>query len=256
MNIRLVIADVDGTLVKPNADKSEVATPRLIKAVEKVKEKGILFSIATARSLDKIEGLVQSLKLNSPIIVDNGARVYDCLIKQYIFSSYLSEKKVKEILTVLSEFPHEIFIDTTKNRISYDSKNLLTLKEVVKLVLLHITPYAAQEVFEVISKMKDIKVTKSVSGTDPVKESIHITNFDTGKDKALHRIADLSGINLEEVLTIGDSYNDFSLMTLSGFRVAMGNSVDEIKAIADYIAPTYQEDGVAHVLEKFILGKT
>lgn len=255
MNIRLVIADVDGTLVKPNADKSEVASTRLITAVDKVIEMGILFSIATARGLDKIEGLVKSLKLNSPIIVDNGARIYDCMIQKYIFNSYIGEKKVKEIITVLGEFPYEIIADTTKGRIIYDLKNPTSLKEVVKLVILHVSPYKAQEVYERIINIKDIKVSKSVSGEDPAKESIHITNFDTGKDKALHRIADLSGINLENVMAIGDSYNDFSLMTESGFRVAMGNSVAEIKAIADYIAPTFQEDGVAHVLEKFILGK-
>jgi len=73
------------------------------------------------------------------------------------------------------------------------------------------------------------------------------------KEKALKRIIDLLGISQDQVIAIGDSYNDFSLLTSSGLKVAMGNAVAEIKSIADYIAPSYDQDGVADVLDKFII---
>ena len=52
---------------------------------------------------------------------------------------------------------------------------------------------------------------------------------------------------------MGDGYNDFPLLMACGLKIAMGNAVPELKAIADFIAPSVEEDGVATVIEKFIL---
>ncbi|HXS15232.1 MAG TPA: HAD hydrolase family protein, partial [Candidatus Saccharimonadales bacterium] len=60
-------------------------------------------------------------------------------------------------------------------------------------------------------------------------------------------------ISTEEIIGIGDGHNDFPLLMACGLKVAMGNAVDDLKAIADYIAPSVDEDGVADVIEKFIL---
>ena len=52
---------------------------------------------------------------------------------------------------------------------------------------------------------------------------------------------------------MGDGYNDFPLLMASGLKIAMGNAVPELKEIADFVAPTVEEDGVAVIIEKFIL---
>ena len=62
------------------------------------------------------------------------------------------------------------------------------------------------------------------------------------------------GINTHEIIGVGDGYNDFPLLMACGLKVAMGNAVEDLKAIADYIAPSVEEDGVADVIDKFILG--
>lgn len=61
------------------------------------------------------------------------------------------------------------------------------------------------------------------------------------------------GISTSEIIGIGDHYNDFPLLMACGFKVAMGNAVPELKAIADYIAPSVENNGLADVLEKFVL---
>ena len=253
MKYRLVIADVDGTLIKPGDCKTTGVSPRVAKSVETARKKGAVFSIATARSMDWVETLVKAMKLDSLIILDNGARIYDCMTEKYIFNAYISKKKVEEIMSVLKKLPFEKYYVDTNNRYLYNPLNPQIFKEVVKIMILHVSPYDAQEIFETVSSIKDIRVTKSVSGTDPVKESIHITDIEASKEKALKRIIDLLGISQDQVIAIGDSYNDFSLLTSSGLKVAMGNAVAEIKSIADYIAPSYDQDGVADVLDKFII---
>ena len=253
MKYRLVIADVDGTLVEPAAKATTAANPRVIAAVRRCSELGIIFSIASARSLDWVEGLIQSLQLTSPIILDNGARIYDCMVKKYIRSTLLQKARASEILQILGKFPYPKFVVDEKHRFEYIPGKTEDFGNVVKMMILHVKPYEAEEIYEMISRLPGIKVTKSVSGVKPVKESIHITHEEAAKEIALHKIADLLGINMSEVAAIGDSYNDFSLLTSAGLKIAMGNAVDEIKAIADYIAPSYQEDGVADAIEKFII---
>ena len=120
-------------------------------------------------------------------------------------------------------------------------------------MVLHIPPYQAEEIYEELTQLEGLNVTRSISGVNPTKESVHVTGIDARKDKALRKIIDLMGLHKESVIGIGDSYNDFSFLTACGLKVAMGNAVEEIKSIADYIAPSYEENGVARVLEKYIL---
>ena len=54
-------------------------------------------------------------------------------------------------------------------------------------------------------------------------------------------------------MAIGDGHNDIPLLEAAGFKVAMGNAPDEVKAVADYVAPSLQDDGVAEAIERFIL---
>ena len=104
-------------------------------------------------------------------------------------------------------------------------------------------------------KISSVHVTKSVSAVNPVRESIHVTNADATKQLAVGRLAEIMKIKTLEIIGIGDSYNDFSFLMACGLKVAMGNSVKEIKEIADYIGSSYQEDGVARIIEKFILNQ-
>jgi hydroxymethylpyrimidine pyrophosphatase-like HAD family hydrolase len=69
----------------------------------------------------------------------------------------------------------------------------------------------------------------------------------------LQALADQLGISNNLIVAFGDGYNDESMMEIAGFRVAMGNSVDEIKAIADYTTDTNQNDGVALAVERLLL---
>lgn len=72
-----------------------------------------------------------------------------------------------------------------------------------------------------------------------------------GKDRGLDAILDHFGIPLEESMAFGDGENDLSMLVHAGIGVAMGTASDEVKAQADYAAPSVDEDGVARALEHF-----
>jgi Cof subfamily protein (haloacid dehalogenase superfamily) len=84
-------------------------------------------------------------------------------------------------------------------------------------------------------------------------EYIEFMNPQVSKGRALQALAGQLDIPNDLIVTFGDGYNDESMMEIAGFRVAMGNSVDQIKAIADYTTDTNQNDGVALAVEHLLL---
>lgn len=61
------------------------------------------------------------------------------------------------------------------------------------------------------------------------------------------------GVKKKDIIAVGDGMNDLPLFKACGFKVAMGNANPELKALADYVAPNVEDDGIVDVIEKFIL---
>ena len=83
--------------------------------------------------------------------------------------------------------------------------------------------------------------------------SLDITSSEASKLHGVVEVAKILRISTDEIIGVGDGYNDFPLLMACGLKIAMGNAVPELKAIADFIAPTVYDDGVATVIEKFVL---
>lgn len=92
-----------------------------------------------------------------------------------------------------------------------------------------------------------------------VQSAPHFSEFthpEATKGNAVKKLAEQLGIKREEVMTIGDNGNDFSMIEYAGLGVAMENAIPELKEIANYITLSNNEHGVAHVIQKFVLDKT
>ncbi len=252
MNYKAVIADVDGTLFPPSEVPSPKPSESLIEAVKKVQDLGVFFSIASGRSLPWVREIINGFNLHSPIILDNGAKIYDCSKKEYIWESYMAKNTAQKIV-------HELTADKSLNVIVADGEERVIdpLKiinwKISKILVLGVTPQKAEDLCQNLKRFSDIHVTRSISGTGEKSQSVHITNFNATKQTAVAKLLDFLRITQDEVVGIGDSYNDFPLLMACGLKVAMGNAVEDLKAIADYIAPSYEEEGVKNVLEKFVL---
>lgn len=255
MKYKAVISDVDGTLLPP----SEHPTPRLPLKLEetiiRVREKGIYFSMATGRSLEWMDEIVKGLGLTEPIILDNGARIYDCGKKKYVWESLIAKKDAEKVFAILKKDPSlNLFILDNGRRCN--SVSDIREWKISKILVLGITPEYSKLLHKELEQLPNLSVSRSVSGDSPRRESIHVTNATATKQYGVFEVAKLLKISPKEIIGIGDSYNDFPLLLACGLKVAMGNAVPEIKEIADYIAPGYEENGVIHVLEKFVLRYT
>ena len=116
-----------------------------------------------------------------------------------------------------------------------------------------ITDVEADELMSALSNIPNVAVHKMPAMKIEGRFGIEATDALATKLHGIVELQKILGVTKEETIGVGDSYNDFPLLMASGLKIAMGNAVPELKAIADFIAPSVEEDGVATVIEKFIL---
>ena len=95
--------------------------------------------------------------------------------------------------------------------------------------------------------------TGIVSVSQSMKHNLEVMNKGVTKGNAVRILAQMYGINREEIIAIGDNENDISMIEYAGLGIAMGNAEELLKRAADHVTGDYQEDGVAEAIEKFIL---
>jgi hypothetical protein len=103
------------------------------------------------------------------------------------------------------------------------------------------------------SQLPDANITLEVSPMDRAYCHVTITPRGVSKGNGLRELAMLLGIHLSETIAVGDNLNDLDMLSTAGLGVAMGNATPEAKAQADYVTGSNNEDGVAQVIERFIL---
>jgi Cof subfamily protein (haloacid dehalogenase superfamily) len=253
MEYKAIITDIDGTLA-PVALKS--VPSKLVKnAIQKTQNKGVFFSLATGKPFSLVEYLIDELKLTAPIIVDNGAALYDPRTKKPILDFVIDNDEASQLLKFIIKNSKEYRLSCRKGNL-HNCKELPQNDVVRKFIILDL-PLGKTDVLikELESHYKNLHIVKTSSDLGKEYNAIYISSGNATKQHAVLKFAEILGISTQEIIGIGDHYNDFPLLMACGLRVAMGNAVPELKAIADYIAPTVEEDGLAHVLNKFILEK-
>ena len=79
-----------------------------------------------------------------------------------------------------------------------------------------------------------------------------MTSRDTSKGIALKVLSEQLGISLEDVVVVGDNYNDLSMLKIAGYKVAMANAVENVKSLADEVIKSNDEEGVADFLQRLL----
>lgn len=247
---KALISDIDGTL-GPVALRP-LPTDKVRDAIQKVIKSGFIFTLATGKPFSLVEYLIPYLGLTAPIIVDNGAAIYDPSTKRQIVEYTIENREAKEILICVRKFSKEYRV-SCNNENYKNSVELSNNMKVRKFVILDLSLSQADMLIEEIEKsFKNLHVVKTSSDLGKKYYSVYISAAEATKQHAVLQFCHLMNIEPSEIIGIGDHYNDFPLLMVCGFKVAMGNAVQELKDIADYIAPSVEKDGLAHVLEKYI----
>lgn len=264
MDYKMIAIDLDDSLL----DNDLMISPKNKEALYRAIEQGVIITIATGRMYISALVYAKQLGLDVPLITYQGGLVKSALSGQVLYNKSVPIDISQKIIGMArSKDAHlQIYIEDDyyfeKNN-SYSEgygKNVGVMgKEVGPLdVFLTLEPnklIIIQEP-EKILELKDLfdeTFGEEIEINISKPQYLEFTHKDASKGKALQHLAMSKGIDRENIMAIGDSYNDISMMRFAGLGVAMDNAPDDVKKWADYITGANYEDGVAQAINKFVL---
>lgn len=257
--IKLVVTDMDGTLLDDNHEINESFWVTL----KELKKKNIDFCIASGRQyynlLEKFKGHETDLIFiaeNGTIVMQNHKELFFKGLDNGYEEFIKIARNLPEVYVVLCgkksayiETQHKDFLNEVKKYYHHFEivEDLLTVKDdILKVALFHFEN-SENEIYPHYKKFDtDYKVV--VSG----KTWVDIMDKDINKGIALKGLKEKLGISSENVLAFGDYLNDYEMMGEAEFSYAMANAHPELKKVAKYQAPSNNENGVVEIINKII----
>lgn len=261
-DIKLIAIDLDDTLLHDDLTISA----RAKKDIREVIAQGITVTLATGRMFAAAFPYAQELELNVPLITYQGAMV-KYVDGQIIHHQTLSLDMAQKVVNFVRPYGYHLnvyvndelfmeqdspegrrYVSITKVPPKYVESFDRLWAEPTKLVVL-----AEDEKLQPLAEELQREFGKNLYITRTLPHLLEITHLQATKNNALKALAESLGLGAENVMAIGDSPNDLGMIRYAGFGVAMENAIPQLKERADYITLSNNDDGVAEVLEKFIL---
>lgn len=248
---KAIVSDIDGTLTQAVANS--LPSTKVISAIHRVMANGIDFSLATGRPYELMNHLFQHLGKIGPSICDNGAVIVDSQSGLVLWEASLPDSHAKRLLNLTKQF--KLVRLSSDRGIIEKPLNIPKNSKVRKVSVHDISMTEADQLIQKINlEFKDITSIKAASYASKDLIDVYFSDIQATKQHGVFKLAELLNISPEEIVGIGDGYNDFPLLMACGLKIAMGNAVPELKAIADFIVPSVDEDGLAVMIEKYFLG--
>ncbi|WP_202710391.1 Cof-type HAD-IIB family hydrolase [Sporosalibacterium faouarense] len=259
----LLVLDLDGTLLTDDKQITKTTKEYLDMACKQ----GVELCFATGRNFMTCKDIAIKYDLKVHLICANGAMIKDPFTSKEYYKTTVDWKIARKIAKYASRIDALIHIFTEeswfinkleRSAIEFGDKNGIKPKfikdikdwkslDIIKLVLVD-TPQKITQLEEwTLKKRFEIHIIRS----DPY--SIDITNKEASKGNGVRRIADLLGIEKENIIAVGNYYNDIDMFKVAKIGIAMGNSPDEVKRKADFVVKSNEEDGIVCLVKKFIL---
>jgi Cof subfamily protein (haloacid dehalogenase superfamily) len=264
-HIRLLLADVDGTLVTDDKELTEAAKA----AARELRQAGITLAITSGRPPRGMSMLIEPLALQGPIAGFNGG-VYVNPDLSVIETHTLDPAAAKQALQLILDKGLDAWVYTPEEWLirnkeaPHVAREAWTVKFDPKVVPFFTDAHLAQAVKIVgISDDRDLvaatekAVQKALGGKVSAARSqpyyLDVTHPQANKGAVVDTLSRLLNIPPNQIATIGDMPNDVLMFRKSGFSIAMGNASDEVKAQASAVTDSNANDGFAKAVRKFIL---
>lgn len=259
---KMIVVDLDGTLLNIKGECSR-KTKRYLK---RLKDLGYIIVIATGRVLRSAIEITDGATFANYIIANAGALVYDMDNSKIIMKKNISLDETRRICSYYNEdieyinicdlFYHHRYRNDFYYNDMFDKKinNIDIFLEKCEDVL-HITVKLKDN--SLVNKYYDIINNNNLEVLvmqDSFNNNKWLEIFKSGVSKynAIKVVMDIEGIINDNVIAFGDGLNDVEMIKFVGIGVAMGNALDEVKSVSDYITISHNNDGVVYFLRDFI----
>lgn len=255
-NCRLLLFDLDGTLLRSDKTISQAS----LKALHRCREKGILIGVSTSRGEQNALSFIEELQ-PEVLIASGGA-----LVKyngEYIYRAEFSKEETRRMIAAAREvcgadcgitvdtadFHYwNCKIDPKKQDHSWGDSIYTDFKDFEESAL-----KVCVEIFE---DSQAVRLRELLDWCDCIRFSdgywYKFTQKAATKERAIKELCAVCGISTEEITAFGDDYADIGMLRLCGRGIAMGNAVSEVKACADLVIGSNDEDGIAEYLDTSI----
>lgn len=263
---RAIALDLDGTLT----NHEKVVTPKTREALLQASAKGAVIILASGRPTYGIEPVAECLELNKQggyILSYNGGNIVNAKTGEKLFSQFLPDEVIPELYAYAKEHGHallgyagnEIITEMpddqyVKEESRINKMNIRKVDNLFESLEPHPTKLLMTGDPTLMLKAEEELVEKLGDRMDIFRSApFFLELVPKGIDKAKSLTRLLTKINLTpaDLIAFGDGYNDLSMLKLAGMGVAMENAAPEVRAEADYVTLSNEEDGVAAALEHF-----
>lgn len=243
--IKLLALDLDGTLLTNDHN----ITGATKKSIQLAVEKGIIVLFATGRGLQTSYTYLEELGLTGPMVFVNGAEIWKNP-KEVWKRTFIDRNDIRKLCELAGENGARFWGYNAEDLIHSKNWKLDHLqKDWLKFGINSQNPIILKEMWETIHGWGTLEVTQTT------RTNMEITVKGVTKESGIREVCRFLSIEMEEVMAIGDSLNDYYLISSAGLGVAMGNAFDEIKKIAKVTTDTNENDGVAKAINRYILQK-
>ena len=269
---RLLAIDVDGTLVNSHNELTDATRDAILRA----KRAGIEIVLATGRRYSRVLPLVEPLELNVPLVTASGALIKRAADHRTLYRAEFPPGALEACLGVVSEARYDavLYADTFDEGFDYYCSSRET--EVSELGefyeknagcervvenLMRAPPTGVFAGFAMGSREQMLALEQELASKLPEQLYVHVLRspryagymceiapFGVSKWTGVMRLAAEWGIRSDEICAVGDDVNDIPMILAAGLGVAMDNATDAVKAAADRIAPSHDDDGLVQVV--------
>lgn len=265
--IKLIVSDIDGTLV---TDGASDLNPELYEVIDKLRQKGILFMAASGRQFASQRRLFRPIANRILYAVDNGSivREYDQIITVHPLPSDVVPQMVEDIKILITQGCDMMVCDTEcayvpkkgtpmynwlKNSYHYDVREIPDLVPLPAGDLVKISIYHPSRAEEVVGEWFVPKWQERIKMACAGIQWVDCFSMEANKGNAVCEIQKRYGITKEETMAFGDNLNDIEMLEQAEYSYAIGNAREEVKKAAKYQTDTNKNDGVLKVLKKLLL---
>jgi len=268
---RLLVSDIDGTL----ADGNGVISAADLKALQAIHQAGIMLSLCTGRPVKGCQKVLERLPSKNYHIFFDGALVCNSDQTEVIYAQPIKKDSLVEICSLahLHGLTLELFIKAHyfvehESPLAKVHSQLMSLESIVTdfailcqqeciIMACLVIPAAEEKKYKpILSDFGNTFRLKFSWTMNPARPDIRLVNIikeDVSKGRALATLCSHLGLELGEVVAIGDGINDVSFLSNAGLGIAMHNAPPELKAVADYVTGDIEHNGFAQAVQKFLL---
>lgn len=249
---KALITDLDGTAIPISSDGSDI-DGRTCEAVQRATRQGYKIACATGREWELAKPVVNRLGLTSPCIIEGGTRIIDPNTEKTLWKKYLDDAVSQNVFRLFKTLAPDCRLMTSKDITQRDIKMIDSVPTGLRfLFAVGVPQNTAEALINRINGHLNAVVHYTPSWKGEGLVDVHATHPEGTKESAIKVWQQLTTVSKAETIGLGDSGNDIPIFQSTGFKIAVENATDQLKQLADHIAPAANNGALRYVINTFL----